>query len=76
MIPKSIREHLGVGRGTAQFEIIDKDTVTLALGDYAKGKSDFAGYYIGRANERAGAEVTLIFDKTLRSDPRFRLLKR
>ena len=60
---------------TAQFEIIDKDTVTLAVGDYAKGKGDFADYYIGRANERAGADVTLTFDKSLKSDPRFRLLK-
>ncbi len=60
---------------TAQFEILDKDTVALALGDYARGKGDFADYYLGRANERAGAEFTLSFDKSLRPDPRFRLLK-
>lgn len=59
---------------TAQFEIAEKDTVWLALSDCARGKGDFADHYIGRANERDGAESTLTFDKSLKQSKRFKLL--
>lgn len=59
---------------TAQFEISEKDTVWLALSDYAREKGDFADHYIGRANERDGAESTLTFDKSLKQSKRFKLL--
>ena len=59
---------------TAQFEIAEKDTAWLALNDYAKGKADFADYHIGRANEKAGAEVTFTFDKSLKGSRGFKLL--
>jgi predicted nucleic-acid-binding protein len=59
---------------TRQFEVVDKDTVWQALGDYRRGKADFSDYYLGRANERHGALQTLTFDKALKGSPRFRVL--
>ncbi|MDI6753879.1 MAG: type II toxin-antitoxin system VapC family toxin [Thermodesulfobacteriota bacterium] len=58
----------------AQFEIAEKDTVWQALSDYRQGKGDFSDYYLGRANEKAGAAITLTFDKTLKGIPRFHVL--
>jgi predicted nucleic-acid-binding protein len=58
----------------AQFEIVEKDTVWQALSDYRQGKGDFSDYYLGRANEKAGAAITLTFDKTLKGIPRFQVL--
>lgn len=58
----------------AQFEIAEKDTVWQALSDYRQGKGDFSDYYLGRANEKAGAANTLTFDKTLKGLPRFQVL--
>ncbi len=58
----------------AQFEIVEKDTVWQALSDYRQGKGDFSDYYLGRANEKAGAAITLTFDKTLKGLPRFQVL--
>jgi len=59
---------------TAQFEIVDKDTVWQALNDYHKEKGDFSDYYIGRSSEKAGANVTLTFDKSLKDNKRFILI--
>ncbi len=59
---------------TAQFEILEKDTVWQSLADYRQGKGDFSDYYLGRANERAGAPITLTFDKILRGSSRFQVL--
>jgi predicted nucleic-acid-binding protein len=59
---------------TAQFEISEKDLLWLALTDYRSGKGDFSDYYLGRANERAGAKVTLSFDTALNGEPRFQIL--
>jgi len=59
---------------TAQFEISEKDLLWLALTDYRSGKGDFSDYYLGRANERAGAKVTLSFDTALKGEPRFQIL--
>jgi len=61
---------------TAQFEIAQKDTVWAALGDYRRGNGDFSDYYVGRANEKHGAPLTLTLDKALKGEPRFRLLAR
>ena len=58
----------------AQFEIVEKDTVWQALSDFRQGKGDFSDYYLGRANEKAGAAITLTFDKTLKGIPRFQVL--
>jgi len=58
----------------AQFEIAEKDTVWQALSDFRQGKGDFSDYYLGRANEKAGAAITLTFDKTLKGIPRFQVL--
>jgi predicted nucleic-acid-binding protein len=59
---------------TAQFEFSEKDLLWLALADYRSGKGDFSDYYLGRANERAGAGVTLSFDRSLKGDARFQIL--
>ena len=61
---------------TAGFEIHEKDLLWLALADYRSGKGDFSDYYLGRANERAGAKVTLSFDTALKGEPRFEILAR
>jgi len=60
---------------TAQFEIPEKETAWLALNDYSREKGDFSDYYIGRANEEAGAEVTLTFDKSLKGSRQFKIIK-
>ncbi len=59
---------------TAEFEIWEKDLLWLALADYRSGKGDFSDYYLGRANERAGAKITLSFDTALKGEPRFQVL--
>ena len=59
---------------TAEFEISEKDLLWLALADYRSGKGDFSDYYLGRANERAGAKVTLSLDSALKGEPRFQIL--
>ncbi|MFH0812981.1 MAG: type II toxin-antitoxin system VapC family toxin [Pseudomonadota bacterium] len=59
---------------TAQFEIGEKDIVWQALADYKHGKGDFSDYYLGRANEKEGARITLTFDKLLKGNPRFQVL--
>jgi predicted nucleic-acid-binding protein len=61
---------------TAQFEIAQKEIVWAALGDYRRGKGDFSDHYVGRANEKHGASLTLTFDKVLKGEPRFPLLAR
>lgn len=73
--PKSdlLRALEGILR-TAQFEVAEKDTAWQALSDYRRGKGDFSDYYLGRANEKAGAATTLTFDKTLKGSPRFQVL--
>ena len=58
----------------AQFEIAEKDTVWQALSDFRREDGDFSDYYLGRANEKAGAAITLTFDKTLKGIPRFQVL--
>lgn len=58
----------------AQFDIVDKDTVWQAFADYGRGRADFSDYYLGHANAKSGADVTLTFDKSLRGNKRFRVL--
>ncbi|MCP3954559.1 MAG: type II toxin-antitoxin system VapC family toxin [Desulfobacterales bacterium] len=59
---------------TVQFEITNKDIVWQAFIDYHNGKADFSDCFIGRANKKAGADVTLTFDKGLGGYPRFQVL--
>ena len=58
----------------AQFEIIDKDSVWGALNDFAANKGDFSDYYIGHANKRNGATITLTFDRSLKDCMLFSVL--
>jgi len=60
---------------TAQFEIPGKDLVWRSLADYRAGKGDFSDHLLGRLNEDAGASVTITFDRALRGNPRFHVLK-
>jgi len=60
---------------TAQFEVADKDTVWQAFDDCRRGGGDFADCYLGRGNRAAGAQTTLTFDKALKDNPHFRLIK-
>jgi predicted nucleic-acid-binding protein len=59
---------------TVQFEIAEKDVVWKALEDFSEGAADFSDYLIGRANERAGAQTTLSFDRSLKGCQRFTVL--
>lgn len=59
---------------TAQFEIIEKDILWKALGDFSGGGADLADYYIGHANDNFGASTTLTFDKALKTSPLFAVL--
>lgn len=59
---------------TAQFEIVEKDVIWQALSDYRQGKGDFSDYYLGRANKKAGAAITLTFDKMLKGTQYFQVL--
>jgi hypothetical protein len=46
-----------------------------AHADWWGGLGDFSDYYIGRANEKAGAGVTLTFDGALKGAARFEALR-
>jgi predicted nucleic-acid-binding protein len=59
---------------TVQFEIAEKDVIWKALEDFLGGAADFSDYLISRANERAGAQTTLTFDRSLKGCHRFTLL--
>ena len=59
---------------TAQFKIVDKDICWKAFADFSQKNGDFADYYIGRANERDGADATLTFDKALKESDTFLML--
>lgn len=59
---------------TAQFVIGDKDVVRAAIAAYRAGKADFADYIIGAIHQEAGCEVTVTFDRRLRSDANFQIL--
>jgi predicted nucleic-acid-binding protein len=60
---------------TAQFEILEKDLLWAALGEYRRGPGDFADYYLGRRHHQAGAQKTLTFDQHLENCPHFQSLK-
>ena len=59
---------------TVQFEIAEKDVIWKALEDFSGGSADFSDYLIGRANERAGAQTTLSFERSLKACQRFTVL--
>ena len=50
-----------------QFEIEKKDLVWSALADFKATRADFADCLIGAANELAGCESTLTFDRSAAS---------
>jgi len=60
---------------TAQFEVLQKELIWAALGDYREGPGDFADYLIGYGAQAAGADQTLTFDQQLKNHRAFRLLQ-
>ena len=50
---------------TIQFSIEDKELAYQALEDY-RGGGDFADHLIGWRNQKAGCDVTVTFDRTLK----------
>ncbi len=59
---------------TSQFSFDDRDLLTRALADFRDGKGDFADYVIGRRNRRAGCDLTVTFDRSLRGSSTFSVL--
>ena len=59
---------------TAQFDVLEKDIAWGAWSDYRNGKADFSDYYLGRRHHQAGADVTLSFDKALKTSDFFQVL--
>ena len=60
---------------TAQFEVLEKDLLWLALDDYHRGPGGFADYYIGYRHRQAGVEHTLTFDRHLKTAKHFHVLE-
>jgi predicted nucleic-acid-binding protein len=61
---------------TAQFELDSRDSVTLALDEFRRGRADFADYLIGRVHREEGCDVTVTFDRRLEPCDAFELLGR
>ena len=59
---------------TGQFQLEDKSSIELALDDYKKSKADFSDCLIGRRNRASGSEVTLTFDRRLKSVETFNVV--
>jgi predicted nucleic-acid-binding protein len=59
---------------TEQFLLEDKSAIQSALDDYRKTKADFPDCLIGRRNRAAGCEVTLTFDRRLKSVDTFEVV--
>ena len=59
---------------TAQFRFENTDQLWLALGDYRRGKGDFADYLIGRLGSAADCEQTATFDRSLGNNDLFLVL--
>ncbi|MGB5879223.1 MAG: type II toxin-antitoxin system VapC family toxin [Thermoanaerobaculia bacterium] len=61
--------------GDTRFCFEDQNRVTSALGLYQRGKGDLADYLLGLQGEKEGAQTTFTFDRALRGDARFTLLR-
>ena len=59
---------------TYPFEIQDRDLARSAVADYRSGRGDFADYFLGWQNRRAGCGDTVTFDRTIAKSPGFTLL--
>ncbi len=59
---------------TRSFSFADKDLLWQGLGDYKKGRGDFADYVIGRLGEKSGCDKTVSFDRALKGEARFEVL--
>jgi predicted nucleic-acid-binding protein len=52
---------------TGQFQLEDKSSIESALDDYKESKADFSDCLIGRRNRASGSDITLTFDRRLKS---------
>jgi predicted nucleic-acid-binding protein len=59
---------------TGQFELENKSAIEAALADYRRTKADFSDCLIGRRNREFGLNVTLSFDRRLKSIETFEVL--
>lgn len=59
---------------TAEFTVEDRELVSVALGEFKKGRAQLADALIGVRNRSAGCSVTATFDRALRKDAAFRVL--
>ncbi len=59
---------------TVEFTVEDRDLVSEAVSEFAKGKAGFADQLIGVRNRAAGCDVTATFDRALRASKGFRVL--
>jgi predicted nucleic-acid-binding protein len=57
------------------FSMADREQVIEAIRDYEHGPADFADYLLGRLGRQAGSLTTYTFDKALRKNPAFTVLK-
>ena len=61
--------------GDQRFCYEDKNRVIAALSLYQRGKGDLADYLLGLRAETEGARTTFSFDRDLRGEARFTLLR-
>ncbi|HEV7919862.1 MAG TPA: type II toxin-antitoxin system VapC family toxin [Thermoanaerobaculia bacterium] len=72
---RTIAAALGKILDTALFSFVDRDLLRRAVERYRHGSGDLADYVIGARNARAGCEITATFDRALRADDTFSLLR-
>lgn len=61
--------------GDTRFCFEDRNRLISALGLYQRGKGDLADYLLGLRGEKEGVRTTFTFDRALRGDARFTLLR-
>ena len=59
----------------AEIVVEDSDLAARALVDYRRGPADLSDYLIGHRNARAGCTSTATFDRKLRGNKTFSLLR-
>lgn len=72
---KSIADVIDTILETACFHIEGKSEAFRALEEYREERGDFADYLMGELNQTAGCEITLTFDKSLKTSSNHRLLR-
>ena len=58
-----------------RFEFEDRSRIERALGEYQKGKGDLSDYLLGQRAQSMQARTIFTFDRTLRDEACFSLLR-